>query len=161
MRSARLLTMAAVVFAVWGCNPFHRQHAVQVSNGDVNLNSRWHANLASPSDLAGAVQMKGSASMAPSATNGKTTVSLDLSNAAPGGVHPWAVHRGTCGADNGLFGGVEAYQPVTIEGDGHGSAVATLPVETPTTGSFFVSVRASASNPETVVACGNLAPPTP
>ena len=161
MRTARFLTLAAVAFVAWGCNPFHHQRAVEVSNGDVNLNSRWHANLATPAELAGAVQMKGTATMAPNASSGKTTVSLDIANAAPGGVHPWAVHRGQCGADDGVFGGAESYQPVKIEGDGHGSTVAVIPVETPTAGSFFVSVRASAANEETVVACGNLAPPTP
>ena len=161
MRTSQYLTLAALTLVACGCNPFHRQHAVEVSNGDVNLNSRWHANLASPADLAGAVQMKGSATMAPSAAGGKTTVTLDVLNAAPGGVHPWAVHRGQCGADDGVFGTAESYQPVKIEGDGHGSTVATIPVETPTTGKFFVSVRASAGNRETIVACGNLAPPTP
>ncbi|HSC31867.1 MAG TPA: hypothetical protein VLD17_09085 [Gemmatimonadaceae bacterium] len=161
MRTSQYLTLAAMALAVWGCNPFHRQHAVEVSNGDVNLNARWHANLATPAELAGAVQMKGSATMAPSAAGGKTTVTLDVANAAPGGVHPWAVHRGQCGADDGVFGSAESYQPVQIDGDGHGSAVATIPVETPTAGKFFVSVSASAGNRETIVACGNLAPPTP
>ena len=161
MRTSQYLTLAAMALAVWGCNPFHRQHAVEVSNGDVNLNARWHANLATPAELAGAVQMKGSATMAPSAAGGKTTVTLDVANAAPGGIHPWAVHRGQCGADDGVFGSAESYQPVQIDGDGHGSAVATIPVETPTAGKFFVSVSASAGNRETIVACGNLAPPTP
>lgn len=161
MRTSQYLTLAAMALAVWGCNPFHRQHAVEVSNGDVNLNARWHANLATPAELAGAVQMKGSATMAPSPAGGKTTVTLDVANAAPGGVHPWAVHRGQCGADDGVFGSAESYQPVQIDGDGHGSAVATIPVETPTAGKFFVSVSASAGNRETIVACGNLAPPTP
>ena len=161
MRTSQYLTLAAMALAVWGCNPFHRQHAVEVSNGDVNLNARWHANLATPAELAGAVQMKGSATMAPSPAGGKTTVTLDVANAAPGGVHPWAVHRGQCGADDGVFGSAESYQPVQIDGDGHGSAVATIPVETPTAGKFFVNVLASAGNRETIVACGNLAPPTP
>jgi hypothetical protein len=30
----------------------------------------------------------------------------------------------------------------------------------PTSGNYFVTVSASAANAETVVACGNLAPPT-
>jgi len=161
MRTSQYLTLAALALAAAACNPFHHQRAVEVSTGDVNLNSRWHANLATPAELAGAVQMKGSASMAPSAAGGKTTVTLDISNAAPGGIHPWAVYLGQCGTDNGLFGSAEAYPPVKIESDGHGSAVATIQVETPTSGSYFVSVRASAANRETVVACGNLAPPTP
>jgi hypothetical protein len=35
-----------------------------------------------------------------------------------------------------------------------------VPIETPTTGSYFVIVRASAANDAMTVACGNLAPPT-
>jgi len=52
MRTSQYLTLAALALAAWGCNPFHRQHAVEVSNGDVNLNSRgtrtWPARLISP-----------------------------------------------------------------------------------------------------------------
>ena len=160
MHGHRFLTLAVTVFAVTACNPFHHQRAVEVSTGDVNLNSRWHASLASPADLAGAVQMSGSAAMAPGTKGGNSTITLSIANASPGGVHPWAVHRGQCGADDGTFGAPSAYQPVKIESDGRGSAVATIPFETPTTGMYFVSVRASAANGETVVACGNLAPPS-
>jgi hypothetical protein len=160
MHGHRFLAIAVTVFAVTACNPFHHQRAVEVSTGDVNLNSRWHASLASPADLAGAVQMNGSAAMAPGTKGGNTSISLNIANASPGGVHPWAVHRGQCSADDGTFGPPSAYRPVTIDGDGRGSAVATIPFETPTTGMYFVSVRASAANGETVVACGNLAPPS-
>ena len=160
MHGHRFLTLAVTLFAVSACNPFHHERAVEVSTGDVNLNTRWHASLASPADLAGAVQMNGSATMAPGAQDGSTTVSLSIANASPGGIHPWAVHRGQCSADDGMFGPAEAYEPVKIDNDGRGSAVATIPFETPTTGMYFVSVRASAANGETVVACGNLAPPS-
>jgi hypothetical protein len=152
--------LAVSAFALTACNPFHHKQAVEVSTKDVNLNLRWHANLASPAGLAGAVQMNGSATMAPGSRPGTTTVSLDLANATPGGVHPWQLHRGQCDADEGVFGPAEAYQPAKVGKDGRASASATVPLETPTTGSYFVIVRASAANPEMTVACGNLAPPT-
>jgi hypothetical protein len=44
--------------------------------------------------------------------------------------------------------------------DGRATSSATVPIETPTTGSYFVIVRASAANDAMTVACGNLAPPT-
>ena len=44
--------------------------------------------------------------------------------------------------------------------DGKAVAVANLPYDAPTAGSFFVLVRASAANDALTVACGNLAPPT-
>jgi hypothetical protein len=76
------------------CNPFRSNSAVKVTTKDENLNSRWHANLATPAELAGAVQMNGSASMAPSTTDGSTTVVLDLANATPGRLASMAAASG-------------------------------------------------------------------
>ena len=111
MYNYRLLMLAVSAFALTSCNPFRHKPAVEVSTKDENLNSRWHANLATPADLAGAVQINGSASMAPSTKNGNTTVVLDLANATPGGLHPWQLHRGQCGSDQGVFGAADAYPP--------------------------------------------------
>jgi hypothetical protein len=44
--------------------------------------------------------------------------------------------------------------------DGRATASANLPFDAPTTGSYFVLVRASAANDAVTVARGNLAPPT-
>src|SRR5688572_19436154 len=52
MSTSRYLGTALAVLAVAACNPFSRQ-PVQVSAADPTLNTRWHANLASPSTLAG------------------------------------------------------------------------------------------------------------
>jgi hypothetical protein len=152
--------LAIAAFALTSCNPFRQEPAVQVTTEDQNLNSRWHANLATPAELAGAVQMNGSASMAPGTKSGNTTVVLDLANATPGGLHPWQMHRGQCGADEGVFGAADAYQAAKVGRDGRATASANLPLDTPTTGSYFVIVRASAANDAVTVACGNLAPPT-
>jgi hypothetical protein len=160
MYNHRLLMLAVSAFALISCNPFRRDSAVQVTTKDENLNSRWHANLATPAELAGAIQMNGSASMAPSTKSGNTTVVLDLANATPGGLHPWQLHRGQCGSDDGVFGAVDNYQAAKVGGDGRATSSANVPIITPTTGSYFVIVRASAANDAMTVACGNLAPPT-
>ncbi|HEV2085742.1 MAG TPA: hypothetical protein VGR09_11715 [Gemmatimonadales bacterium] len=160
MYTRRLLLLAVSAFALTSCNPFHHESAVQVSAKDENLNARWHANLATPADLAGAVQMNGSASMAPGTKSGTTIVSLNLANATPGGVHPWQLHRGQCGSDNGIVGSLGAYPLAKVGRDGHATASANLPLDTPTVGNYFVSVSASAANDAVTVACGNLAPPT-
>ena len=102
----------------------------------------------------------GSASMSPGTRSGNTTVCLHLPNPTPGGVHPWQLHRGQCESDEDVFGSAELYQPATVGGDGRATSSATVPIETPTTGSYFVVVRASAANEAMTVACGNLAPPT-
>jgi len=162
MSTRWFLTVALSTLTSAACNPFHHEPAVQVSAKDATLNSRWHANLASPASLAGAVQMNGSASMAPGPNGTSTNITINLANASPGGVHPWEAHLGQCGAgmDNGEFGPSEAYKPVKVESDGHANGTATVPLQTPETGSYFVVVHASVANPETIVACGNLAPPT-
>lgn len=159
MHSPRLLALAVSTFALAACNPFHHEPVTEVSR-DANLNSRWSASLVTPATLVGAVQINGSAAMQPGRNGAATDVSLSLANATPGGVHPWQVHRGQCGADDGRLGSAGAYPPIQIGDDGRGRATATIPMTMPTTGSYFVAVSASSANAETVVACGNLAPPT-
>ncbi len=132
---------------------------VEVSAGDPNLNTRWHATVATPRNLAGAVQIAGVATMAPAA-EGKTAVSVTLANATAGGVHPWQVHRGECGTDEGVLGAPDAYDAMEVGDDGRAAGSATLALPTPSSGRYFVSVQASRNNPGLVVACGNLAPPT-
>ena len=76
----------------------------------------------------------------------RTQAQVSLSNAVPGGVHPWHVHRGRCGADQGIFGPPDAYKPLKVGGNGRASSEAELSVPTPKTGEFFVNVHASAKN---------------
>lgn len=162
MSLSRLSCIAVAVLAVTACNPFHRGQAVQMSTQDTMLNARWHANLASPASLAGVVQMNGSASMAPDAEGRRTVVAVDLANASPGGRHPWALHRGRCGAgtDDGVFGSSDAYDLLKVDSKGRATARATIPMQTPRSGDYFVVIHASQENAGTVVACGNLASPT-
>jgi hypothetical protein len=156
----RLLLVAVSSLSLASCNPFRHEQAVQVTTKDENLNSRWHGTLATPAELAGAVQINGSASMAPATKTGNTTVLLNLANATPGGLHPWQLHRGQCGADDGVVGSVAAYPAAKVGDDGHATASANVALTTPTDGSYFVIVQASAANEAMTVACGNLAPPT-
>ena len=158
MRSRQALVLVSSVFAFAACNPFHREPVTEVSR-DANLNTRWRATLVTPASLAGAVQMKGTASMQPGRNSEETTVSLSISNATPGGVHPWQAHRGQCGADEGVFGSAAAYKTLKIGDDGRAEASAGVAMGTPESGNYFVTVSASAANPDVVVACGNLAPP--
>src|SRR6476646_10039679 len=146
MHHHRLLLLAVSALALASCNPFHHEQAVEVSAKDENLSSRWHGTLATPAELAGAVQINGSASMAPASKTGNTTVSLHLANATPGGVHPWQLHRGQCEADEGVVGAADLYRAATVGHDGRATSEATVPIETPTSGSYFVIVRASVAN---------------
>jgi hypothetical protein len=158
----RSLALTVPLLALVACNPFRREAAVEMSASDAALNTRWHANLASPSELAGVVQMNGSASMAPSPTGPGTIVTIDLANAAPGGLHPWGVRLGQCGIkpEGDSFGSASLYEPLEVESDGRATATTTVPIATPQSGRYYVVVHASQANAMTVVACGNLAPPT-
>lgn len=156
-RSAALVVAALALSA---CSLMQPKPADRVSAADVNLNSSWHANIASPPDLAGAVQMSGSASMAPGTKRGTTEIVVKLGNSSPGGVHPWAIHLGQCGADEGVFGALDNYSPLNVNSDGTGVSSATVALDTPTAGTYFVSIQASPANRELTVGCGNLAAPT-
>jgi len=157
MNTRSLLVLASLV-ALAACNPFRREPVSEVRR-DVNVNARWRASLVSPAALAGAVQMQGSASMQPTGNGEATSFALSLSNATPGGVHPWQVRRGQCGSDQGPFNSGATYRPLKIGDDGRGESNSTVLTPTPDNGEFFVTVAASSANPEMVVACGNLAAP--
>jgi hypothetical protein len=158
MHSPRWLALVAATMALAACNPFHRAPVSQVTR-DANVNARWRASLVTPASLVGAVQINGLASMQPGRNATETQISLSLANATPGGIHPWQVRYGQCGADSGVLGSTEAYAAIKVGDDGRGEATAMVRLTTPTTGRYFVTVSASAANASTIVACGNLAPP--
>lgn len=164
IRSSFYPVLVTGALALGACNPLRspikQDPVVQVNAGDANVNSRWHGTLSSPSTLAGAVQMTGQISMAPAEQAGNTHVVLLLANASPGGLHPWQVRRGQCGMDEGVFGTTENYNAIKVDDAGRASVTANVPLVMPGDGRYFVSVAASAANAQTVVACGNLAPPT-
>jgi len=154
--NAVILILAAL--AVSSCGG---RKAVEISPSTVAVASRWNGTLTSPPELAGVSSIQGSAWMGPDEKNAdRSQAQVNLSNAVPGGLHPWHVHRGRCGQDQGIFGPAEAYKPLKVGGDGRASSKAVLDVATPKTGELFVNVHASAQNVQTIVACGNLAPPS-
>ena len=164
MSRSKLVVLAGVVLAASACNPFRspfkQDPVVSVSDGDVHANARWSGTLASPASLVGAVQMKGTATMTPGSNGQNTSVNVNLSNASPGGIHPWQLRHGRCGADDGVLGRAEEYKALKVDDAGRAEGSITLPFAMPTAGAYYVSVAASSANPETIVACGNLAPPS-
>src|SRR5581483_11173466 len=129
-RSLRSLALAATALMLGACSTFQPKSAVEMKTADVNLNSSWHARIASPAELAGAVQMSGSASMAPGVKRGTTEIVVRLGNTSPGGVHPWAIHLGQCGQDEGVFGALDNYAPLRVGSDGTGVSSATVSINT-------------------------------
>jgi hypothetical protein len=156
----KTLILAAATLALAACNPFHRSPSVEVSDEDENRYTRWHGTFTSPASLAGVVQMTGSATMAPGNDARSTRVMVELSNATPGGEHPWALHRGHCDSAEELLGQRSDYEPIKVDNDGRATASANVDMHTPTSGSYSVRVTASPSNTRMVLACANLAPPS-
>jgi hypothetical protein len=156
-RFAAVAISLAVLTPLTGCI-FGHKHAVQIEKSDVPVSSRWNGTLATPPNLAGALQIRGTAWMA-SVGASQTRVYVSIANAAPGGNHPWHVHIGQCGANGDVLGPASAYPPLHVNGDGTASATANLPIAMPTSGSYYINVHASADNMGTIIACGNLAPP--
>ena len=163
LRPSLYIIAATGALALAACNPFRsplkQDPVVRVTTNDANVNARWHGTLTSPSSLAGAVQMTGQISMTPDKNPDNTNVSIVLANATPGGRHPWQLHRGQCGMDEGVFGSASDYRTLGVDDNGRASGSATVGIAMPRTGDYYVSVGASEANPTTIVACGNLAAP--
>ena len=157
MRASVAVSLILSTFTLASCGG---RRAVEINPDAQPVAARWNGVLASPPELGGIVDVHGSAWMGADPKDpGQTQAHVEISNAVPGAKHPWHVHRGQCGSDQGIFGPADAYKPLKVESDGKASATATLSVTLPKTGDYFVNVHASANNMKTIVACGNLAPP--
>ena len=155
MRTAALAGLIVSV-ALAGCGG----HAVQINPNAAPLSSRWNATLATPPELQGVVQVSGSAWVGQSEKDSsKTQAHIEIANAVPGAQHPWHVHIGQCGTDQGILGQPDAYRVLKVGGDGKAKADARLPMPTPKSGQYYVDVHASPRNMQSLVACGNMAPP--
>ena len=153
----RSFTAIAIFLAVAACNPFHKT-SNEIKVQDIPVGERWNATLATPSGLQGAVQIHGTGYLARDPNGSKAVI--HVSNATSGGVHPWFVRAGHCGIDNPVFGDASAYPNLKVDKDGTAQTSATLSAPFPTSGEYSLEVRASPTNMGTVIACGNLAPPT-
>jgi hypothetical protein len=154
---ARILAGLAVLGTIAACGG---RQAVEINPDAQSLATRWNGTLSAPPELAGVSEMRGQGWMgADQGERGQTRAHVEISNAVPGGQHPWHVHRGQCGSDQGILGPADSYKPLRVDGNGRAREEAVLPVTLPRTGSFFINVHASARNLSTIVACGNLAPP--
>ena len=136
------------------------KQSVEINTDVQPIATRWNGVLATPPELAGILQVSGQAWMGPDPKDlDRTQGYVNISNAVPGGQHPWHVHRGQCGSDKGILGPADAYPLLKVQKDGRANSTARVPVPFPKTGEFFVNVHASPKNLSTIVACGNLAPP--
>jgi hypothetical protein len=157
MRASAAVGLMVSAFVLVSCGG---RRPVEINADAQPVATRWNAVLSTPPELGGIVDVHGQGWMGADPKDpGQTQAHVDISNAVPGAQHPWHVHRGQCGSDQGIFGPADAYKPLKVENDGKASGTAVLPVPLPKTGDYFVNVHASAKNMKSIVACGNLAPP--
>lgn len=153
--AAVLLALAVSAAACGG------RRGVEIDPNREMIGTRWNATLATSSQLAGAVQVKGMGWMAGEEDDtAATRAFVQIENAVPGGEHPWHVHLGQCGNDRGILGPADAYDPLRVGGNGRAESSAELPLPVPVGGQYFINVHASRNNMGTIVACGNMAPPS-
>src|SRR5579862_2155835 len=158
-RFIQIAVTCAAAAAFLACNPFaNKQQVGQIDPKNSTASTRWNGTLSTPSGMTGAVDLHGTATLVATGPN-KSVATVSITNAAPQGVHPWHVFQGQCGDSGVVVGTASAYPLLNVDNDGRASASAMLPLELPTSGAYYVVVNASAANMQTVVACGNLAPP--
>jgi hypothetical protein len=153
---AQLSLVTVILLAGVACGG---RRATELRTSEYPVGTRWNASLAAPAAMVGVVQVGGRAWMAPGADSGETRVSIAIRNAIPGARYPWHVHRGQCGSPGNVLGPADAYGILQVGKNGQASRSVTLPLPVPKDGPHMVDVHASASNPGTIVSCGNLAPP--
>ena len=148
-----LLATAALSVACFG-GP-----AVEIDQNPEIPATRWQGAVMTPSNLAGAVQIDGTAWMASGEDSDETRVHVEIRNAAPGGTHPWVVQRGRCGASGTPFGSPDDLEPIEVGDDGQADVTEEIPLALPRDGDYSIVLLASPTNRNLVVACANLAPP--
>lgn len=157
MRTTFALPLIALVAALSGCGMMGRNSATEIKESNADSRNSWNATLVTPSELAGAMQVRGVANWA--RNDNESRITVEISNATSGGVHPWHVHQGRCGDNGPIVGAAGAYKPLSVGNNGQARENASLPMQLPMSGNFYLNVHAASSNMATIIACGNLAPP--
>jgi hypothetical protein len=157
MKIRHLVGLTLLSFALMSCGG---GKPVEMNPDAQNMASRWNAVLTTPAQLAGVADIRGQGWVATDPKNqAQILAHVSISNSVPKAVHPWHVHRGECGSDQGVAGPADAYPPLKVKDDGQAEATANLATSLPRSGRYFVNVHASPKNMSMIVACGNLAPP--
>jgi hypothetical protein len=152
-----LLTLAA-------CNPFvtpyRRDPAVQLHRDGDTMASQWNGVLVPPAGRGGATPLTGAVATTPGLDGTSTYVHVSLAGAPAGAAYPWQLREGPCGGSGAVVGPAAAYGALAVNEQGRAAAAATMPLHLAPNTRYHVRVGASAADPQTVVACGDLTPPT-
>jgi hypothetical protein len=86
----------------------------------------------------------------------KTSLTVTLKNATPGGAYGWDVREGKCGTGGALFGTPSAYVPLIAGSDGTAGKTVQVTGQLDEAKDYAVTIYASPADSKTVVACGDL-----
>lgn len=113
-----------------------------------------------PRDWSATVEERGDsdvrANVRAASAAGQTAVSINLAGGESNGTHPWHVHRGTCGNDQGIVGDPAAYTPLRPNSAGAASATAHIAVQLVPDGDYMINVHRSPQALNEIIACGEL-----
>lgn len=138
MRSGKAVT-AALVFVAAAC-----------ASSAVFDPHDWSASVAERNDS------DVRANVLAASAAGQTAVSINLAGGQANGTHPWHVHRGTCGNDQGIVGDPAAYTPLRPSSSGAAAATAHLDVQLDPAQSYMVNVHRSPQALNEIIGCGEL-----
>jgi hypothetical protein len=159
---AALTTLTLATLAA--CNPFvtsyRRDPAVRLHRDGATMPSQWNAVLAPRAERGGATPLTGAVAATPGLDGTSTYVHVSLASAAPGAAYPWQLREGPCGGRGAVVGAAGAYGTLGVNDQGRAAAAATVPLRLAPGARYHVRLGASAADPATVVACGDLTPPT-
>ncbi len=129
-----------------------QRNVVQESQGALEPSPTWSTDASADEGV------RVTAALAPDGPT-QTTASVRLTGAPSGATYAWQIHYGTCEADLGVIGQMDAYPAITTDSAGAGNARAMLPFTSPSrkSGSFFVKVHDPGDLSKTV-ACSLLVP---
>jgi hypothetical protein len=149
------LLCATVAFVVASCARVQTEPATGTVDLDVENPAKqgedWSGSLAGQgagASITGTIRAL--------ALDGRTEVTVALNGASPNETHPWHVHEGACGSGGPIVGDASAYAPLQVGSAGSANGSANLALELNEAKDYYVNVHASASDLQTIIACGDL-----
>src|SRR3569832_537142 len=128
MRITTQNALLAVTAATIGGGACHSSKPTTALNPcDAAKRREWTGSLFTPAGLAGAMQVRGTAVWLGDG-NDASRVTVTISNATPGGLHPWHEQRGRRGDNGPNEGDASAYKPLAVDSKGNAAAAAQLKV---------------------------------
>jgi hypothetical protein len=161
---AGAVTTSLTLATLAACNPFvtpyRRDPAVAMHADGATMAAQWNGTLAPPAGRGGAAPLAGVVTATPGLDGTRTYVHVTLASAPPRAAYPWQLREGSCGDAGRVVGALDAYRALAVNDEGRAAGAATVPIRLAPGARYHVRVGASAADPETLVACAELTPPT-